>query len=125
VQAFGIERKRGYIQLSRAWFGKESLEGKSQIVEEIAIGLITHDNPPLAKEFMIQWHRLLGGRVVAELSAFEDSWDTLAQVSDLLGKMARLAEQLDEGGPILPEDICAMLNECGIEDLTPQEASPA
>jgi hypothetical protein len=122
MQTLGIERKRGYIQLSRAWFGKESLEGKNEIIDEIAIGLITNDNPPLAKEFAIRWHRLLGGRIVAELTAYEDSWDTLAQVSDLLGRMAKLAEDLDEASPIQPENIRALLNECGIEDLTPQEA---
>ncbi len=122
MQTLGIERKRGYIQLSRAWFGKESLEGKNEIIDEIAIGLITNDNPPLAKEFAIRWHRLLGGRIVAELTAYEDAWDTLAQVSDLLGRMAKLAEDLDEASPIQPENIRTLLNECGIEDLTPQEA---
>jgi hypothetical protein len=58
----------------------------------------------------------LGGKPYAQLAAFEDSWEALAQFGDVLKELVELG-----GTNHSPEKIVEMLLKCGVEDATPEK----
>lgn len=106
--------KRGFHQTGAAWYSKILKARGDDVVDEVSIGLYSPDGGTTG-EFLIQWIRLAGD-YVPQLCAFGDSWDALRQCSDLIDK---LAEHDNEN--MTPLALCALLQECGFEDLTQRE----
>lgn len=103
--------KRQFYHLSKAWYAAANLTNPD-ILDEITIGFFSPDGGT-SGEFVIRW-RKLGDSFAARLEAFDDSWDALSNFKDLIDKLA----ELDETNPT-PDEIAALLVECGIEDATP------
>jgi len=99
--------KRGFIQLSRAWYADACLKG----IDDITIGFY-HPEGGTTGEFSIKWEKL-GGKVVPKLTAFDDAWDALLNFKDLLELMATVDSQ-----NITPNEFCILLRSLGIEDRT-------
>ena len=104
------EFKRGFTQLSRAWYADANLRGSDK-VEEITIGFY-HTEGGTAGEFQIRWEPLCK-KVTPRLLAFDDGWEALFLCSDLLKFMASV-----DGEDISPEDMRSALVALGIEDMT-------
>ena len=107
------ECKRGFTHLSASWYGKACL-GHDEYVDQVMIGFYHHEGGTTG-EFAIRWMSL-SGNVTPRLEAFDDAWHALYEFRDVL---ARLAEHDGEDMP--PEDVCALLVECGVEDMTQRQ----
>ncbi len=102
--------KRGFNHLSAAWYGKECLND-NETVDKVIIGFY-HPEGGTTGEFSIRWMSL-SGKVTPLLEVFDDAWHALYEFRDVL---AKLAEHDSEDMP--PAVLCALLVECGIEDMT-------
>lgn len=102
--------KRGFTHLAASWYGKACL-AHDQYVDQVTIGFY-HPDGGTTGEFAIRWMNL-SGKVTPYLKAFDDSWHALYEFHDVL---AKLAEHDSENMP--PEAICALLVQCGVEDMT-------
>lgn len=100
--------KRGFMRLSEAWYG--SLNA----AEEVMLGFY-HNNGGTSGEFAIRWMKI-NGKEAPRLEAFDDSWSALYEFRDVL---AKLAERDNEN--IGPTELCSLLVECGIEDMTQRQ----
>ena len=105
--------KRQFIHLGRAWYGAANLKG-GEVLDEVFMGFYDAEGGTTG-EFSVRW-TMLGRKPTAELRAFDDAWSALWAFGDVL---ARLAE-LDGTNPT-PAAVCAVLGECGVEDVTPTE----
>lgn len=104
--------KRQFVHLSRAWYGKATLQRETVMHDEINIGFY-HTEGGTTGEFGIKWIEL-GNKEVPELRVFDDGWDALWCFSDLLKKMAEIDNE-----NVTPANMCKLLISCGIEDATP------
>lgn len=102
---------RGFHHTSRAWYGKASLS-REDIIDCINIGFYTKGEGGSTGEFSVEW-KLLGGRTVPYLRAYDDSWNALFEFKDMLEQMAKIDDK-----NISPDEFALMLEELGIEDLT-------
>ncbi len=102
--------KRQFVQLSRAWYSKACLVGDT--LDEVTMGFY-HPDGGTTGEFQIRWIPL-GGRDTPLLLAYDDAWSALYRFADVLKQLAWL-----DGANPSPEDVCALLVKCGIEDATP------
>lgn len=107
--------KRGFCHLSSAWYG-ETIMHQSDYIDQITIGFYRAEGGT-AGEFTITWRKLVG-RVTPKLEAWQDSWSVLNQFRDVLDKLDALC-----GKRPSPEEICKVLVECGVEDMTPRKMS--
>ena len=107
------EVKRAFHWLSRAWYGASNL-ADSDTVDEITIGNYSEEGGTTG-EFNITWVSL-GGKIVPQLKAFDDSWRTLTEFNDLLLVLA----QYDDENPT-QEIIAKELVALGFEDSTRTE----
>jgi hypothetical protein len=101
---------RGFTHLSEAWYGKACLANNDK-VDELMIGFY-HPDGGTTGEFAIRWTNL-GGKITPRLEAFDDAWNALYEFRDVLAKLAE-----HDSEDMRPEAICALLVECGIEDMT-------
>lgn len=101
---------RKFTQLSRAWYSGSNLPDGDK-VEVVTVGLYHHEGGTTG-EFQISWS-FLGGKLVPELSAFDDSWGALLQFRDLLESMAGIDDKNIE-----PNQFCELLISLDIVDAT-------
>ena len=107
--------QRAFVHTGEAWYGKSSLcEGEVDVVH---FGLYAvQDGGGTSGEMSVTW-TLLGGKVVPQLTVFDDAWDALAQFSDLLSEMAKVDNQ-----QVSAAQFCDMLRRCGFLDITERVA---
>lgn len=96
---------RGFHSLNRAWYAKK--DG----LPEVMIGLYDPDGGT-SGEFAIRWKNL-DNRLVPQLQVFDDAWDALTKFKDLLDKLAEI-----DNTNIQEMELCNLLEDLGIEDLT-------
>ncbi len=106
------EYKRGFVQLSKAWYGKAALVGDE--IDNFSIGFFHEDNYPRGN-FTISYEEL-GGMITPKLEAFGDSWAILSYFPYLLKRMAELDDK-----NIPPDELNQLLVSLGIKDQTPVE----
>ena len=100
--------KRAFVNGPEAWYAK-AVNG---IMEpSVNIGFYA-DEGGTTGEFAVRWHEL-SGRLAPRLEVFYDAWDALNHFKDVLD---RLAEH--DGEKITPKQLCDILLECGLEDIT-------
>lgn len=104
------ECKRGFTQLSKAWYGPASME-RSTNIDEVTIGFYCPDDGTTG-EFRVVWEKL-AGRITPCLMAFDDGWNALFNFGDMLESMADI-----DGENISPDDFCKLLVALDIENLT-------
>ncbi len=109
---FGKDARRGYHDLTNAWYRKE-LGDKTH---EIMFG-IYHDedgkgNGGTSGEIEMEWEEL-GKKVVPQMSAYDDSWKVLYSFQDVMAELAKVDSE-----NITPEVFCKILDSCGFINLT-------
>lgn len=102
---------KGFIQLSRAFYGKECLNDLKDITDEVTFGYFYPEGGTEA-EMKVKWEKLFG-KVIPHLSAYDDSWRMLSQLHDLIDLMGQYNNQ-----NISPEKFCELLKQCGFGDMT-------
>ncbi|MDA3833732.1 MAG: hypothetical protein PF495_10065 [Spirochaetales bacterium] len=102
--------ERGFSQLSKTWYGKTNLTNPAML-DIISIGFYTPDGGT-SGEFQVAWEKL-AGKWIPRLKAFDDSWISLSNFSDMLKAMAGVDDQ-----NIPPDDFASMLEKLGIRDMT-------
>jgi hypothetical protein len=103
--------KRGFTHTSAAWYGKAVLANCPEM-DRVTMGFY-HPEGGTTGEFAIEW-LTVGGKVTPQLQAFNDGWSALHLFADVLAKLA----ERDSEDPT-PNDVCAILLACGVEDMTP------
>lgn len=108
------ECKRGFYWTSQAWYS-ESLQ--DDMKHRISFGLYV-PNDGTCGEACMHWIDIgnRGNNYTARLEAFEDSWQMLASVPDLITRLGEL-----DGENISEEHFVQILLELGFEDQTPRE----
>jgi hypothetical protein len=108
---------KGFYHLSRAWYGKPSLDAMNKVgvVDEVMFGYFSLDGGT-SGEMSMRWMEV-GNEIVPRLEVFDDGWSALARLKDSV--IDKLGEVDSER--ITPEEFCEMLEECGFKDLTPTE----
>lgn len=102
--------KRGFTQLSKAWYGSANL-ARSDYYDEVNIGL-HHRKGGSTGEFAVRWE-LLAGKLTPKLTAYDDGWSALFNFSDMLEAMAGVDDE-----NISPDAFCVLLEALGIENMT-------
>ena len=105
-----MKKQKGFIQLSKSWYGDSCLS-KSDNDDEITIGLFSPDGSN-SITFLIIWE-MLGRESVPCLQAFNDSWHLLSEMSELLSVMSKLGESL-----ISPDGFADILRGLKFKDFT-------
>lgn len=98
-----------------SWQGPCQSLGDS-IVDELNIGFYA-DEGGTSGEFTIQWEKL-SGNIVPRLQAFDDGWDALVNMPELLEFMASIDGQHLPIGKFVEK-----LKEIGFQDYTKREPS--
>lgn len=106
---------RGFVHLSRAWYGAANLERKDEVVDSVSFGYYSPDGGTTG-EMTVTW-QILSGKVVPCLKVWDDAWDALYRFQDVLKEM-RKADDLN----IDAEEFCNLLKHCGLVDMTEEEA---
>lgn len=86
--------------------------------EDVMIGLY-HPDGGTSGEFQIAWERI-GDKLGAKLHAWDDSWSALTHFPDVLAKMAERDCVHAAGTSITPDELCHLLESCGLIDRTPR-----
>lgn len=111
------ECKRGFTQLSRAWYADANLIG-SGIVDKITVGFY-HPEGGTTGEFSISWVRL-AGKVIPKLVCYDDGWNALFEFKDMLEFMAGVDDE-----DISANNFSDALISLGIEDMTKETENGA
>lgn len=111
------ECTKGFSQLSKAWYGEVNLKN-AKYSDQITIGFY-HPDGGTTGEFEIRWEEL-GGKLTPKLTAYDDSWDALSKMPELISKLADLDER-----DVSPDDFSMVLREIGFEDFTAYEDKDA
>lgn len=108
--------KRGYIQLSKAWYGTTCLKD-SKAVDEVQIGVYGRSSEGgCLAEFTIRWYELSNKKISPKLEVFDDAWEVFFKYfGDLFEQMALIS-----GKDYTPEDFCKILDSLKIENCTPK-----
>ncbi len=109
---------KGFIQLSRAWYGDACLSGRREkIVDEVSFGFYSPGGGT-SGEMLCCWYQLGNGAPVPRLEAFDDAWHALSLMPDLIARLAEVDER-----STTPAEFCRILTECGFVDRT-EETEP-
>jgi hypothetical protein len=108
------EKKRGFVHLSRAWYGEANLR-QVTFIDQINIGLYS-DSGQIGGEIVITWC-VIGTAVCPRLECFDDAWENLAFFSELIKTMAEVDNKC-----VTPDKFRELLLSCGFEDMTPTSA---
>lgn len=81
---------KSFSWYSRSWYGK-TLPLDEGIVDELTIGFYTDDDECFG-EFIIQWEDVARS-ITPRLKAFDDSWNVLANIPELLEYLASVDSQ--------------------------------
>jgi len=101
---------KGFVQLSRAYYGNSSLEN-SEKTDEVSFGLYCPEGGT-SGEMVVSWVPL-GGKIIPSLKIFSDGWSALSNFHDLID----LLGTHDSEDPS-PEEFCEYLLACGFIDRT-------
>lgn len=104
---------RGFSHLSRAWYGKDCLQG-AQYTDQITIGFYFPQGGT-SGEFCISWYQLCG-KTTPKLECFDDAWHALNECSDLIKALADW-----DGMDIPPAKVCEILLSLGFVDMTKEK----
>lgn len=110
---------KGFVHLSRAWYGPANLANAGDLVDEVTFGFYSTDGDT-SGEMSVKWV-LLANRPAAKLVCFYDGFSALAQFKDVIDCLPEF-DSMPEGG-MTPEQFCAVLRGCGFIDRT-REDSP-
>lgn len=104
------ECRREFRVYTQSWYSRD-VPMEADLAEEIMVGMY-HPEGGTSGEFALRWVSI-GGRPVARLEAFDDSWSALQKFGDLLAWMATV-----DGDNVTPEQVAAAMREMGIVDAT-------
>jgi hypothetical protein len=100
---------RQLIWQSQSYYAESAK--REGVIDDITIGFYAPYGGT-SGEFIIEW-TMLGGKLIPQLKAYDDSWSTLSLCCDLLAKMAEVDDQY-----ISPADFVKLAESCGIVDVT-------
>lgn len=106
--------KKKFIITSQAWYGKSMLTNGQ--IDKIMFGWY-HTDGGTTGELSIAWQDV-GGKVVPQLCAWDDSWHALSTFGDVIQSLAAL-----DDANSTPQEVAALLIKCGFEDET-ERVSP-
>lgn len=101
---------RGFHHFGAAWYGRSAMQ-YGEDLDRVMIGMY-HREGGTSGEFSIVWTHL-SSKTTPQLKSFDDSWAAPAAFSDVLAKLAEV-----NGLDITPMQLCEILKECGLQDLT-------
>lgn len=118
-----------YILLSEAYYAESELQAmrNKDVKDEVTFGFYSPEGEAKS-ELSVRWHELgrkpIWGdgalqwvpRISPKLSAFNDAWQALAELRDVIDAMAEVDSE-----DITPKEFCQLLERCGFEDRTPRE----
>jgi hypothetical protein len=104
---------KGFCHTGEAWYRETASIGRDS-VDEVMIGFYAHTGGT-SGEFCIRW-RTISGHAVPRLEAYDDAWDALANMPELLALFASVDNQ-----NIKPVELCGKLVELGYQDRTPRD----
>lgn len=107
------ECKRGFYWTKKAWYSKRSMLEHHK--HEVMFGLYCEDGGTNGEAAM-HWVDLGTYGLAARLEAFQDSWEMLASMPDLVAKLGEL-----NGKRVTEEQFIETLLELGFEDITPYD----
>lgn len=106
--------KKQFIILSQAWYGKSSLDSRTDgLQNDILFGLYDPSGGTIG-EMRIAWY-FVGNKLTPKLEVFQDAWYALSKFPDLITELALF----DNTNPS-PEIMAEILVRCGFEDATPR-----
>lgn len=103
--------KKEYIVLSKAWYGKPSLEDEN-CVEEITL-VVSDDDDILLGDISVQWLEL-NNELCAKINMFYDTWKIFSVCNDLFLTLSKFDNE-----PVSVKEFIKCLEKCGFEDVTP------
>lgn len=110
-----MKAKRQFHQLSRSWYGKDTLKDR-KYTDKIMFGMYI-DNDGCEGEMAMGWYNIGKGTIpTAKLEVFEDSFNELNKFIDVIKELAKC----DNEG-IQPDEFCEILKSCGFEDRTQEK----
>lgn len=117
---------RQYIHLEEAWYAKSTL-ANADYVDDVMFGFYSPSGGT-SGEMGVRWY-VLGTKwkqlpsgyqqvphIAPKLEVFSDAWHTLAQLKDVIDKLAEV-----DGEDITPGAFCQLLESCGFIDNTPRD----
>lgn len=107
-----MENKRTFIHLAEAYYAKSTLL-PDEVVDEVLMRIC--DDGYESNEVMFRWHDLNGTYPFPRLEVFDDAWDALPRIHDVLDALSQ-----HNGQHIAPSDFCKLLLTLGFEDVTPR-----
>lgn len=100
---------KGYVIPHQAWGAKNEEMEENRPCPRIEVGIYCHSGGTLG-EFLFVWEEL-GIR----LRAYEDSWEVLGQMPELIRYMARISRKNEK---VTVEEFAKQLKRLGYEDFT-------
>ncbi len=104
---------RAFTHLSRSWYGETCLAGQKYL-DEVMFGMYDEDGGTTG-EMSVKWYDL-GRKRTPRLECFDDSWEILSGMKDVLDEMAKVDSE-----DIAPEKFCKILLSCGFKDMTEEK----
>jgi hypothetical protein len=101
---------KGFIHLSRSWYGEGVLKNSDEI-DSVLFGFFSPDGGT-SGEMEMSWENI-GRGVAIKLKAWNDSWHALGEFKDVIDEMAKI-----DGEDITPDEFCKILMKCGFKDDT-------
>lgn len=105
---------KGFVQLSRAWYGDANLRYQKDIKDEVSFGYYSPEGGT-SGEMVVKWV-WLAGKFVPKLSVFSDAWSALSQMHDLIDLLG-----IHDNEDPTPEEFCTYLLSCGFIDKTEEK----
>lgn len=102
---------RGYHYFNEAWYYRPN----DKYLYEFTVGFYSPEGGT-SGEFNIKFY-MLGGKLVANLDAFDDAWSALLGFHDLIAELANFDEDTTYT-QITPDQLIDVLQKCNIVDLT-------
>jgi hypothetical protein len=100
-----------YVLLSETWYYHIDRQiGGSDVIDEVMLQL-HYSNGELG-EIAIRWYSLQN-RLVPKIEVFNDSWESLTQIKDILEDMALVSKQ-----NITSKQFCDLVEKHGFVDAT-------
>jgi hypothetical protein len=106
---------KGFVQLSRAYYGDANLRNKAEKKDEVTFGFYSPEGGT-SGEMTMEWINL-SNKFIPRLRVYSDAWSALSNMHDLID----LLGEHDEEDPS-PEEFCKYLLQCGFKDMTEEKA---
>lgn len=105
---------KGFVQLSRAWYGDANLTNKSEVKDRVTFGFYSIDGGT-SGEISVEWIDL-NDKFVPKIEIFSDAWSALSYMHNLIDLLGK-----HDNEDSTPEEFCKYLLQCGFKDRTPEE----